>query len=82
MSKMETEESFLTEKARKAERKIHNQPWDVDSWNVLLREAQNQRIQKVNKKVENFQNQKNNFKSQKMSIQFIDPSSREIFSAH
>lgn len=45
-------DDFLSEKARKAERKIQAAPWDVDSWNVLLQEAKHQRIQKARKTYE------------------------------
>ena len=43
---------FHSEKAKKAERKLQAHTWDVDSWNVLLRETQNQRIQKARKTYE------------------------------
>ena len=46
------EPGFHSEKAKKAERKLASHSWDVDSWNVLLRETQNQRIQKARKTYE------------------------------
>eukprot|EP00057_Strongylocentrotus_purpuratus_P005524 XP_003731164.1 PREDICTED: cleavage stimulation factor subunit 3 [Strongylocentrotus purpuratus] len=38
---------YVPEKVKKAQRKIHLYPFDTDAWNILLREAQNQPVEKA-----------------------------------
>ncbi|KAK5605793.1 Cleavage stimulation factor subunit 3 [Crenichthys baileyi] len=40
---------YIPEKVKKAEKKLEENPYDLDAWSILIREAQNQPIDKARK---------------------------------
>uniref|UniRef100_A0A2K5J6E6 Suppressor of forked domain-containing protein n=1 Tax=Colobus angolensis palliatus TaxID=336983 RepID=A0A2K5J6E6_COLAP len=43
---------YVPEKVKKAEKKLEENPYDLDAWSILIREAQNQPIDKARKTYE------------------------------
>ncbi|XP_034044698.1 cleavage stimulation factor subunit 3 isoform X2 [Thalassophryne amazonica] len=43
---------YIPEKVKKAEKKLEENPYDLDAWSILIREAQNQPIDKARKTYE------------------------------
>ncbi|XP_026086883.1 cleavage stimulation factor subunit 3-like [Carassius auratus] len=43
---------YIPEKVKKAEKKLEENPYDLDAWSILIREAQNQPIDKAKKTYE------------------------------
>ncbi|KAM9014940.1 cleavage stimulation factor subunit 3 isoform 1-T1 [Guaruba guarouba] len=43
---------YVPEKVKKAEKKLEENPYDLDAWSILIREAQNQAIDKARKTYE------------------------------
>ncbi|XP_040184228.1 cleavage stimulation factor subunit 3 isoform X1 [Rana temporaria] len=43
---------YVPEKVKKAEKKLEDNPYDLDAWSILIREAQNQPIDKARKTYE------------------------------
>uniref|UniRef100_A0A8C1U3V2 Cleavage stimulation factor subunit 3 n=1 Tax=Cyprinus carpio TaxID=7962 RepID=A0A8C1U3V2_CYPCA len=47
-----TAAEYIPEKVKKAEKKLEENPYDLDAWSILIREAQNQPIDKARKTYE------------------------------
>ncbi|ERE72185.1 cleavage stimulation factor subunit 3 [Cricetulus griseus] len=47
-----TAAEYVPEKVKKAEKKLEENPYDLDAWSILIREAQNQPIDKARKTYE------------------------------
>ncbi|CAG05710.1 unnamed protein product, partial [Tetraodon nigroviridis] len=48
----QTASEYIPEKVKKAEKKLEENPYDLDAWSILIREAQNQPIDKARKTYE------------------------------
>eukprot|EP00079_Xenopus_tropicalis_P031830 XP_017945601.1 PREDICTED: cleavage stimulation factor subunit 3-like [Xenopus tropicalis] len=48
----QTAAEYVPEKVKKAEKKLEDNPYDLDAWSILIREAQNQPIDKARKTYE------------------------------
>lgn len=50
-------QEYVPEKVKKAERKLEDNPYDIEAWSVLIREAQNQVPDKARRILERLVNQ-------------------------